>query len=131
MKTYAKLGESFQQIGGECPAGFIEMKTQRPDGFYKATKSGDWVKDGNAEFKASRPEAVARIKVTIDGLIFDGDETSQTRMSRVITASSNDAESIRWVLADNSVAAVTAGQLKRALKAAGQEQARLWIPEPK
>ncbi|WP_419536179.1 DUF4376 domain-containing protein [Endozoicomonas sp.] len=128
MKIYAKVGESFQQIGGECPKNHIEMNTPRPGEFYKATPTGDWEKDIIAEFKASRPGAVNNIKVTIDGMTFDGDETSQTRMARAITASSSDTETTLWVLADDSKATVTIEQLKRALRAAGEEQTRLWIP---
>ncbi|WP_066014333.1 DUF4376 domain-containing protein [Endozoicomonas atrinae] len=128
MKIYAKVGDAFQQIGGECPDGCIEMTSPRPGDFYIATPSGEWVKDTEAEFKASRPDAVARIKVTIDGMTFDGDEISQTRMARAITASSSDTETTLWVMADDGKATVTIEQLKRALRAAGEEQTRLWIP---
>ncbi len=128
MNIYAKVGDSFQQIGGECPDDHIEMKIPRPGEFYKATPTGDWEKDTVAEFKASRPEAVNNIKVTVDGLSFDGDEVSQTRMARAITASSSDTETTLWVLADDRRVTVTVSQLKQALKAAGQEHTRLWIP---
>lgn len=42
--VYAKVGDSFQQIGGECPAGFIQMNGIRPDdGDYIASETGEWV----------------------------------------------------------------------------------------
>lgn len=132
MSIYAKIGESFQQIGGDCPDGFIEMKTKRPDGFYIATESGDWMEDLQAEhdqFRRQRAKAVANIKVEVDGLLFDGDEISQSRMARAVTISTSDTNTILWVLADNTPAQVTAAQLRKALRLAGEEQARLWIPE--
>ena len=36
--------------------------------------------------RAERAEAVSKITVTVDGMVFDGDETSQERMARTITA---------------------------------------------
>ena len=127
MNIYAKVGESFQQIGGTCPEDCIEMKTQRPDGFYIAGADGQWIEDKTAEFKAGRSEAVANIVVNVDGYLFDGDETSQDRMSRTITAM-DDAETIEWILADDATAQVSKATLKKALRAAGEEMARLWIP---
>lgn len=41
--VYAKVGDSFQQVGGECPAGFIQMKGLRPDGDYIAEDNGEWI----------------------------------------------------------------------------------------
>lgn len=80
--------------------------------------------------KAERAEAVSKIKVEVDGMIFDGDETAQTRMSRTISAAQAlgvpDTETRTWVLADNTVAEPTIAQLAKALKLAGDEQTRLW-----
>lgn len=46
MKIYAKVGESFQQIGGQCPLGFIEMKEPRPEeGHWVAREGGEWGRD--------------------------------------------------------------------------------------
>ncbi|WP_052242160.1 tail fiber assembly protein [Plesiomonas shigelloides] len=42
--VYAKVGDSFQQIGGECPPRFIQMNGLRPDdGDYIASETGEWV----------------------------------------------------------------------------------------
>lgn len=78
------------------------------------------------EWKASRTLAVANIKVTVDDMEFDGDEASQTRMTRAITAM-DDTETISWVLADNTSVAVTKATLVKALKLAGEAQTALWI----
>lgn len=84
-----------------------------------------------AQAKADRAEAVARITVTVDGLTFDGDEASQTRMGRTIAAAvalgaDLSAEKRTWVLADNSIAEVTIAQLAEALRLAGDAQTALW-----
>ncbi len=80
--------------------------------------------------KAERAEAVSKITVEVDGMLFDGDETAQTRMSRTISAAQAlgvpNTETRTWVLADNTVAEPTIAQLAQALKLAGDEQTKLW-----
>ena len=77
------------------------------------------------EAKRVRADAVAAIKVTVDGMEFDGDETSQQRVARSILAL-KDGETITWVLRDNSIVEVTKEQLKQVLRKAGEEQTKLW-----
>ncbi|MGM8931375.1 DUF4376 domain-containing protein [Salinicola halophyticus] len=78
-------------------------------------------------FLASRTAQVAQIKVTTAaGNTFDGDETSQNRMARFV-AMAEAGDTIRWVLADNSVIQATKAELKEALTLAGQAQAQLWV----
>ena len=81
------------------------------------------------EAKAARTLAVENIKVTTAaGHTFDGDETSQTRMSRAVLAlSTGAAATVPWVLADNTVIQATAAELTEALALAGAEQAQLWV----
>lgn len=77
--------------------------------------------------KNERAEAVAAIKVTVDGMVFDGDETAQSRMARVLTAAEAAGQSSTiWVLADNTVATVTKAQLAQALALSMQEMGKLW-----
>ena len=79
--------------------------------------------------KATCEEAVARIRVTTaSGKPFDGDETSQTRMARAVVAlqAAGQTETL-WVLADNTPATVTLGELAEALALAGAGQTRLWV----
>lgn len=81
-----------------------------------------------AKAKATREAAVAAIKVTTQaGHTFDGDETSQGRMARAIIALSAAGGTVDWVLADNSIAAVTAAELTEALALAGAAQAAIWV----
>lgn len=78
--------------------------------------------------KVARTLAVENIKVTTAaGNTFDGDETSQTRMSRaILVLSTGAAATVPWVLADNTVIQATAAELTEALALAGAEQARFW-----
>lgn len=81
--------------------------------------------------KAQRQAAVDAIKVTTKaGHTFDGDETSQTRMTRAVMAmQATGTASVTWVLADNTVIQATVPELTEALALAGAEQARLWVIE--
>ena len=84
-----------------------------------------------AQAKAERAEAVSQIIVEVDGMKFDGDEESQTRMGRTIAAAvalgvDLTTEKRTWVLADNTVAQVTIAQLAEALRLAGDTQTALW-----
>lgn len=81
--------------------------------------------------KAERAEAVSKLTVTVDGMVFDADETSQNRMSRVVAGAQalgvdlNTTTQI-WVLADNTVAMPTVAQLAQALKLAGEAMTSAW-----
>lgn len=84
-----------------------------------------------SQAKAERADAVSKIIVEVDGLKFDGDEESQTRMGRTIAAAvaigvDLATEKLTWVLADNSIAQVSIKQLAEALRLAGDAQTALW-----
>lgn len=79
-----------------------------------------------AKAKVDRAAAVAAITVEVDGMVFDGDEKAQERMARAVTLADSPDEQTEWVLHDNTVAIVTADQLRRACKAAGKAQTALW-----
>lgn len=83
------------------------------------------IDDARAAFKSNRSTAVESIKVTVGDKVFDGDETSQTRMARAIVAMT-DTETVLWVLADNTPVQVTKAELTEALRLAGEEQTMLW-----
>ena len=146
-KTYAAEGsfapatvrKTFNRDGefGYWPSeGLTEMEGKQPSPAYKAV-SGQWVLDEDkaaevsmTEAKTERSDAVSRITVEVDGMIFDGDETSQDRMTRAITMFTSSGlpadTTTSWVLADNTVAQVTISQLTQALLLAGQKQTELW-----
>lgn len=83
-----------------------------------------------AQAKEERAEAVSKLTVTVDGMVFDADETSQNRMSRVVAGAQalgiDQSTTQIWVLADNTVATPTVAQLAQALKLAGEAQTALW-----
>ena len=80
--------------------------------------------------KATRSTKVDALTVTVDGMVFDADETSQNRMSRVVAGAQalgiDQSTTQVWVLADNTVATPTVAQLAQALKLAGEAQTALW-----
>lgn len=77
--------------------------------------------------KAARAVAVGAITVTVGDKVFDGDETSQTRMSRaIIGMQAAGVSTMNWTLADNTSVEVTIAELTTALILAGQQQAALW-----
>ena len=78
--------------------------------------------------KKLRNAAVAAIKVTVNGKLFDGDEVAQGRMARAVAAAeSAGINTYQWKLADNSVAAVSMNELKQALALAFQSQSDMWV----
>ena len=90
-------------------------------------KAEQAVKAAREAWKTQRAAVVAAITVTTAaGNTFDGDETSQTRMARAITALPAGG-TIPWVLADNSAIEASADELREALALSGAEQSRLWV----
>lgn len=80
------------------------------------------------EAKQARQTAVDAITVEVNGKVFDGDETSQTRMSRAILGMQATGQAtITLVLADNTVTQATLAELTEALCLAGARQAELWV----
>ena len=81
-----------------------------------------------AAAKKTRDAAVAKIKVTVNGKVFDGDEVAQGRIARAVAAvESAGITTYQWKLADNSVAEVSLSELKQALTMAFQAQSELWV----
>lgn len=76
--------------------------------------------------KSERAIAVASIVIEVDGMVFDGDEKAQERMARAVTLADSPEETTEWVLHDNTIAVVTAEQLRRVCKLAGKAQTALW-----
>lgn len=103
---------------GNLPEGAMLEKPEKP--------AEVLAEEELAKAKAERAEAVAALTVEVDGMVFDGDEKAQERMARAVTLADSWDERTEWVLHDNTVATVTADQLRRACKAAGKAQTVLW-----
>lgn len=77
-------------------------------------------------WKANRQTAVDNIEITYNGVIYQGDEISQTRMARAITALTSDTISVYWVAKDNSIQELKKSDLQSILFLAGQKQSEIW-----
>lgn len=80
-----------------------------------------------AKAKAERAEAVQNIAVEVDGMVFDGNEDAQRRISVAITtADITGQQRVDWVLKNNTVANVTREQLEKVLALSMQKMQELW-----
>jgi hypothetical protein len=83
------------------------------------------------QLKAKRETAVEALTVTVGGKVFDGDETSQDRMTRALKAADLSGQATcTWVLHDNSAVTVTRQELEQALVLSIQAQAAIWVIHP-
>jgi hypothetical protein len=120
--------EGWAIVEAELPDDFSCASYEWNSGPVRKPPIGKTEEQLREEFKARRTAAVASILVDVDGLQFDGDETSQGRMARAIIAlNAAGVESTVWVLANNEPVSVSVEQLSRALVLAGLEQSRLWV----
>ena len=118
------FGYDEAQVDAGLPVGKIAMTPEEVEAHINPPKTDEQIRE---EWKAERSAAVEAIKVTtLAGNTFDGDEVSQGRMVRAIS-SMEDADSVVWVLADNSVIQATKAELKEALRLAGSAQAAIWV----
>lgn len=108
----------------------LENKRKREQELLPKPTEEEKAKAALSQAKAERAEAVSRLTVTVDGMVFDADETSQNRMSRVVAGAQalgiDQSTTQVWVLADNTVATPTVAQLAQALRLAGEAQTALW-----
>ncbi|ENC6658505.1 hypothetical protein ABKY47_002989 [Aeromonas hydrophila] len=81
-----------------------------------------------AEMKSIRQDLVNKITVNIGGLVFNGDEVSQSRMMRVASVVGAD-DMVEWILADNGVRNVTGRQLMAAAKSSAIKMAEIWVDD--
>jgi len=72
-----------------------------------------------------RDEELKSIVVYVDDIPLNGDETSQTRMSRAISVMSDD-NTILWICADNEPRGLTKNELITALRLSGEKQTEIW-----
>lgn len=82
-------------------------------------------KAARVNFKKQRALQVDNIEVSYKGNTYQGDETSQNRMTRAIL-SMTDTEVIPWVTKDNKKVNLSKVDLSAILKQAGIIQTSLW-----
>ena len=76
------------------------------------------------QIKNNRQIQVNNIEVEYNGKIYQGDETSQDRMSRAIVGMDDD-DTIEWTAKDNSKVVLLRSDLKQILRLAGIEQTKV------
>jgi len=117
--------ESLDFKPGLVEAGAANIGDLYVDGSFVAPEPPPPTRD---ELKAQRQAVVDAITVEVNGKVFDGDETSQGRMSRALkVADITGQASCTWVLHDNSAVEVTKEELSQALALAMQAQAAVWV----
>lgn len=78
------------------------------------------------EVKAAISKAIDTMRVEIDGVGYNGNEVSTTRMHKAITTLVGD-ETIPWKMYDNKTVVITQTELKKAMRKAGILQSKLWF----
>lgn len=75
--------------------------------------------------KEHRNNLVSSIEIVYDGIVYQGDEVSQGRISRVIS-SMLDTDTIMWKAKNNSKVKLTKIDLTKILRLATIEQTKVW-----
>ena len=124
--TYESECVLFVEYGAILPSSKSEFLLKIQDDYSDITTeyiTNQKITEGK---KLRQAEVDAIVVTTESGKQFDGDENSQGRMSRAITAL-NPLESTVWVLADNNPTEVTREELQEALRLAGAAQTAIWV----
>lgn len=78
------------------------------------------------QWKTNRQNEVDKIEVNYNGIIYQGDEVSQTRMARALSVMSDTDIFDGWVAKDNSLHSLTKADFIAILKTAGAKQSVIW-----
>lgn len=97
------------------------------DVVFRELNQEDYKEYDRINYKATRDELVKKIVVVHNGIEYQGDEDSQSRMSRAINGLPDETTTISWKAKDNSSKELTRIDLKEILFLAGQEQTRIWF----
>ena len=143
-----KSVKEIRDIGTDTLTGYLVdgMTVPLSDGNRHYKEVQEWLKEGNKpepayteeerndyllkkkikSWKKDRQQKVDNIEVTYNNVIYQGDETSQTRMTKAITALPDDSTTIDWIAKDNSVQSLTRVDLKAILLDADTQQSKIW-----
>ena len=89
------------------------VKTERTDAYYL-----------NQARKQNMQMKINSIEINYNGVVYQGDEKSQDRISRAIVGMDDD-DTIEWKAKDNSKVTLLKSDLKQILRLAGVEQTKL------
>ena len=145
MKKYAFYKEDTKEVIqvslipendlGSYSLPYLEYLLPRydPSNFKYAVVNGDVIETARTDSsylkqvaKRDRQILVDNIEVTYKGIIYQGDEVSQSRICRVVIGLPDNG-SIQWKAKDNSINELTKADLKEILFLAGQKQTEIWF----
>ncbi len=98
------------------------------DVVFRELNQEDYKEYDRINYKSIRDELVKNIVVVHNGIEYQGDEDSQSRMSRAINGLQENG-TIEWKAKDNSKQILSILDLKEILYLAGQEQTRILFNE--
>jgi len=104
-------------IAEEIPQSVIDLQEQAE--VERATTKA------KVEIKSAILRAIDTMRVEVDGLGYDGDEVSTSRMVKAIQTLVGD-EKITWKTYDNQVVEITQTELGKTLRASGILMTKLW-----
>lgn len=106
----------------------LDIENPMTDGGFRDLTDDELLPIQAVEWKANRELLVSQIEVEYNGYIFQGDETSQDRMSRALAVLPDDMNTT-WRTSDNQNVSISKDDLKEILFLAGQEQTRIWFED--
>jgi hypothetical protein len=99
MTVYAEVGASLQQIGGDCPVGWVAMQGERPTPEHVAQADGSWSlpePDYPAVIADRRYEAEVG-GITLNGVHIDTDDRSKLLINgAALEATIDPAYVMQW-----------------------------------
>ena len=94
--------------------------------YTKAERDAYLLKQAITAWKQDRQTKIDAIEVTYKGVVYQGDETSQNRMTKAITALPDNTTTVPWTAKDNTIQNLTKIDLQAILLDAGTQQSVLW-----
>lgn len=126
LKEAKLIGQAW--VDSQVQLEFLELEdAELSDGSYRSLTNEELITFISKKNKELREILVSSIEVVHNNVIYQGDETSQDRMSRAINGLPDNMTTISWKASDNSSHELTRVGLKEILFLAGQEQTRIWF----
>lgn len=81
LNVYAEPLTSFQQVGGDCPSGWVVMSGERPSIHHIATEGGDWILP---EIDFKELVTARRYQVEVGGISVNGHHVDTDDRSKLL-----------------------------------------------